>query len=399
MNRSQIGILATVVLALLVFMPTTKTYFSQDDWVFLSHTYKRPFSEIFRYHPEAFYRPIGQQLFFWIGGVVFGLNPIGYHLMALGVFALNIALLYTIMKEINKRSAFDWIALWLFAFNPIHFVALNWLTQVDLEIATLFALLTIFLFTTSTKERNIVAMIGAFLSFILGLLSHEITSAVPLVLFFWQRKSLKVYLMGLTAALVLIGKYSLNPFPLVGDYSLAPSLRTVLSTVKWYMFRAVGIPEGIKQAPMGLKLAAFVPLFVIIARRAHRLIPGLFIFTLSLVPVLLLSRHFLSSYAVVALALMAIEVSRDRLVKESSATRFVLLFGGFVIPSLIVVSFLWEHHWSTSRGQLARAMTSQFYRASDQQEREIRQMSTDYQNHPETYFATMFGKQFEVISR
>src|SRR3990167_1437369 len=138
--REKIVLGIIVVASVFVFFPTTKTYFSQDDWVFLSHVYKQPFSSAWRYYPEAFYRPIGQQLFFFLNSRFFGLNPFGYHLVALGIHAFNVFLLARILLrhsgaslraiESHKngvRTLSVLLLLSFYALHQIHLIAFNWL--------------------------------------------------------------------------------------------------------------------------------------------------------------------------------------------------------------------------------------------------------------------------------
>ena len=174
----QLGII--LFAAAVLFSPTLSTYFSQDDWVFLSHTYKQPFVKIFDHHSEAFYRPVGQQLFFWTGSRLFGLDAGSFHLLAILVHLINIMLLWTLFRyfEISKYTQF--LLLIFYAVNPAHFVALNWLTQVDIEIAVGFALASMYLLRSDLSVRQgrtllgVAKGIGALLLFLFGVLSHEV---------------------------------------------------------------------------------------------------------------------------------------------------------------------------------------------------------------------------------
>ena len=120
---SKLGWAILTFVVLVVFSPTLFTYFSQDDWAFLSHVYKQPFLSVFRHYSEAFYRPIGQQLFFFLGSRLFGLEAQGFHLIGLGIHLLNVWLLGKVMNIWTHDRRVKYFLLIFYAVNPAHFVA------------------------------------------------------------------------------------------------------------------------------------------------------------------------------------------------------------------------------------------------------------------------------------
>ena len=255
---------------LIVFLPTLGTYFSQDDWVFLSHVYKQPFLSVFQHYPEAFYRPVGQQLFFFIGSRLFGLEAQGYHLFALVVHLFNIWLLFKLLNIWSYDRRIRYFLLIFYAVNPAHFVALNWLTQMDIEIAVSFSLVSTYLlrsdlgFAQGRTFLDVLAQIGSLILFLFGALSHEIVILLPIVWWLWFKQK-KLAIIGLAAGLVLIGAKSLaNPFSSQGDYRVLLRPMEIFSTIRWYALRALAIPEGIRNFPVWLIILSLMPGLILI---------------------------------------------------------------------------------------------------------------------------------------
>src|SRR3989338_10640602 len=70
-------------LSLFLFYPSLNYYFFQDDWFVLNWVKTGDFLSFFKFRVDTIYwRPLSMQLFFWIGKSIFGLNPIGYHLIS-----------------------------------------------------------------------------------------------------------------------------------------------------------------------------------------------------------------------------------------------------------------------------------------------------------------------------
>lgn len=381
------------VMGVIVFWPTTKTYFSQDDWVFLFYVYKRSFFDVFTYHSESIYRPIGQQLFFWLGSIFFGLNSLGYHLVGLGIHTLNIFLLFRLLIICSKKSNLSMIffLLAIYGLNPLHFVALNWLTQIDLEIAVSFSLGSLLIY----RKRKFIAL----LLFALGMLSHEITAILPVAMAMLYGLNLWIGIMLGLAGIIGIGKYLINPFPLTQDYSIGLEPWALFNTIKWYLLRSLMVPEGVKGLPGFLKYLSSIPVILIMLVFRLRLTRGLMLFVVALTPVLLLSKHSMAAYAVLALALMVIILARDSkklLINKYALILFSLLIG---ITFFFTIEDIHDKHWSTERGIISRRIGQEYMISNGEGRKKIQEASVDYTNNQEIYFATMMGKQLEVMSR
>ena len=383
---------------LIVFLPTVGTYFSQDDWVFLSHVYKQPFSSVFKHYPEAFYRPVGQQLFFFIGSRLFGLEAQGFHLFGLIIHLFNVWLLSKLLNIRDCDRRLKYFLLTFYAVNPAHFVALNWLTQINLEIAVAFSLLTILLWKRT---------IFSFFLFLGALLSHEIVVLLPVFMALESSKGptsprrgrvlLKSAMFLCFGVLVLIVKYLINPFSSQSDYSLSLDLPGLLATSKWYLLRAFVIPEGIRNFPIWLIILSLIPGLILILLFRQKLARGLGIYLLGVLPVLEFENHFLAGYAVFGIVLMIIELGKNKVVARKIF--WVLSTIAIILFSASFTYFNYSNHWSTGRGTVSRQLTQEYTWADFNGKKEVLSRSKDFENNSEVYFASMIGKQFQVLDR
>ena len=144
---------------------------------------------------------------------MFGLDAGGFHLLGLSIHLLNIILLWKLLRNKN------FILLLFYAVNPAHFVALNWLTQIDIEIAVGFGLASIYLLRPGLAKQG-----QAFLLYLFGILSHEVVVFLPVVWWIWFKQK-RIAVIGLIAGLSLIGaKFLANPFSSNADYTVSTNI-------------------------------------------------------------------------------------------------------------------------------------------------------------------------------
>lgn len=76
-----------------------------------------------------FYRPISSEGFYLLARQLFGLNPLGFHLIAWLFFVLNIILVWKLARQflMNKQNAS--VLAFLYATSAIHYNSLYWIVN------------------------------------------------------------------------------------------------------------------------------------------------------------------------------------------------------------------------------------------------------------------------------
>lgn len=154
--RSNWVWLSLPLLAIAAYITVVRVDFLADDYLLLVQARTGGITpEVFV--PEAnwwFYRPLGT-LFTWrVGWELWGFNAFPYHLIGLVAHALVSLVLGLFIAEISGKRAIGWLAGALFAVFPAHIEAVVWIaSQWDLW-ATLYALLSLWLFVKWWKSMS-----------------------------------------------------------------------------------------------------------------------------------------------------------------------------------------------------------------------------------------------------
>jgi hypothetical protein len=148
--RSGSGILLSCLLGatlLLLYLPLSQFPFVQDDWTILHEfTFRGTLSvllDMFSPAGKFFYRPLGS-LCCWLVYELFGLHPIGFHLVALLFLAVSSFLVVSVAGTLTGDRRVAWGSGFLFAAaSNVHIDPQMWLAGVFDIGAGLFALLCI----------------------------------------------------------------------------------------------------------------------------------------------------------------------------------------------------------------------------------------------------------------
>ncbi len=208
MKRKWIHVVLVILIAvvsILIFYKTSGFDFVADDWRLIYYkldflkdwsNLKTVFTQPFpaeTYEPIPFYRPI-ITLANFINFHLLGKTTFGYHIANLGFHTLNAILLYLLIFLIFKRELLSLLTALFFAAHPIHTNSVVWISGRTDVIACFFVLLTVILFIKRkdhTGSLRFLLFAGSIFTFLLSLLSKEITLALPLFLFVWDYLSEK----------------------------------------------------------------------------------------------------------------------------------------------------------------------------------------------------------------
>lgn len=125
---------------------------------------------------------------FWVARRLWGLNPVGYHLLNILLHALNAVLLWGVLRRLRVRGAF--FAVVLFALHPVQVESVAWITELKNVLSGTFYFLAMgsYLDFAGCRERK-GRYADALVFSVLALLSKSVTATLPaalLVILWWK---------------------------------------------------------------------------------------------------------------------------------------------------------------------------------------------------------------------
>ncbi len=201
MRTDRLLALFLLAATFLVYKPCLRGQFLWDDDAYISqnaelatldglgHIWVKPGS-VQQYYPVTF-------SVFWLEYHLWGLNPLGYHIVNVLLHAMNALLLWMILDGLGISGA--WIAAWLFALHPVMVESVAWMTELKNVLSTFFYLLTLkFLLKHRVNGRSWAGDGTALALFLCALLSKSVTVTLPLTFLLvlawtkgaWDKKTL-----------------------------------------------------------------------------------------------------------------------------------------------------------------------------------------------------------------
>jgi Flp pilus assembly protein TadD len=133
--------------------------------------------------------------FFWLEYRFFGHDATGYHLINIGLHALNALMLGLVFSQLKVRWAR--LAAALFALHPVMVESVAWVTEQKNTLSGFFYLAAALAYLRFDGNRRRGWYFAAFALFVLALASKTVTATLPaalLVIFWWQRGRLSLRL-------------------------------------------------------------------------------------------------------------------------------------------------------------------------------------------------------------
>jgi hypothetical protein len=190
-NRlSWLSLFAIILVAFTTYASSLNSGFIWDDWDFVKFLIRLPFPAYMAQYFDPrlqfmWYRPMSGVLW-WMNYQLFGVNPIGYHLVALVIHTANCLLLFALVRRVSANFRPGLIAALIYSGLPLFTDAILWLADPQI-LATLWYLLAIWFWLTflGTKSR-----IGWFLALgfaFLALITKETSITLPITLLLVDR--------------------------------------------------------------------------------------------------------------------------------------------------------------------------------------------------------------------
>ncbi len=185
-RRLAAGALVIVLLTAAAYLPALRGGFLWDDDIYL--TGNRLLTEPgglgriwFSLESPSQYFPLVYTTFL-VERSLWGLNPLGYHLVNLLLHLANALLLWIILRRLSLPGA--WLAAALFALHPVQVESVAWITERKNVLSGFFSLLTVLAWLTFARggARSRRWYPAALLLFMAALLAKTTAAVLPVTL-------------------------------------------------------------------------------------------------------------------------------------------------------------------------------------------------------------------------
>jgi tetratricopeptide (TPR) repeat protein len=181
--------LLIVVLTFLSFSPVLQSGFLWDDDAVTDNPFLKSVDGLYKiwFTPslmtkEAHNWPLAYTAF-WIQYQIWGLQPLGYHLVNLFLHSINVLLIWKIFSRIDNKSAY--FAALLFAVHPVHVEAVAWIIELKDVLSVTFYLSAFLLFMKFHEKRKLACYVLCILAFAAALLTKSMTVTLPAAIILW----------------------------------------------------------------------------------------------------------------------------------------------------------------------------------------------------------------------
>lgn len=180
--RALYLVVAVTVISFLIIATPFGRNFLNDDFIHIPAATEGKFLQ------TSFLRPVAD-LTLWFDGVIWGKNPLGFHITNILIHLISTLLLFNLIKKFSQKYARAFAfekALFtasLFLVYAFHSESLFWVIGRGGSLAALFISVSIYCYTASQSWRS---MSIAILSFSLGLFTYEFVWVLPLLIFLFQ---------------------------------------------------------------------------------------------------------------------------------------------------------------------------------------------------------------------
>lgn len=419
MFKKLLPFLFIFIVVVLLYYPILSTYFSQDDFFHFKISQTNGsvygFINLFGFHSFAqrgiaFYRPISRELPFNIYYSVFGLNHLPFRIFQFIIHFLNIYLVYALVQKLFNNKSLSLFVSFFFGITAANVATLYYLAGgIQTLLATTFTLSSLLFFQQYLKTNHSKLKVFSFLTFLLGISSHEQAIITPflimgLILTNKPRTDFKKYILELIPyfiATLILAYFEISRIGFSSgeqQYQAVFNIKTAINSLFWYTNWALGVPEtlidfvfpGFRLNPTLLRYwsnyyvfifpSFFLSVFLLITAVIYVALKKISIFTnklfifnliwfpLGLLPVLLFPLHKSTHYLVISLpAFWTIlgyitlnfyqEFKKKRLLfSKIWLTTFILSLIILSTTSAILGS---TNYWAAGRGKLAQQLLKQ----------------------------------------
>ena len=240
-------ILLILALAVVFFYKTALVnFFAQDDFILINQFSQNnlwdDLKNFFGPPQVTHWRPV-HNLFFLVGGNIFGRNYVGYHLTTF-LFQIGVIfLIYKIVKKLTNSQKAGIIAGLIYAIHPAHFVSLFWISGGATIIGFFFLISS--LYSQLLKKRGVSLILYA-----ISLLASEAMIVGAMLFaaytFLFERKKIdRLFLtaVGVFSAIFFTIRFAFFTPKTTFDVYQAELSPKLFLTIKYYFLRIAGFAE------------------------------------------------------------------------------------------------------------------------------------------------------------
>ncbi len=189
LNNQKILGLILVVLVFIFYLPALRNGYIWDDDAVTQNQLLKTASGLWKIWtepsilPGSHYWPLVHTTF-WMEYHLWGLSPLGFHLVNVLLHCLNTLLLFFILRRLSIPGS--WLAAAIFGLHPIHVESVSWVVEQKDMLSGLFYFLSFYTYMQFDKSRNWSTYILTLVLFICALLSKSMTLSLPFALLLWK---------------------------------------------------------------------------------------------------------------------------------------------------------------------------------------------------------------------
>ncbi len=360
-------IIISILLAFIFFYRIFFGYFFMDDWYFLQVNRANSWVEliqIFEPVKNIPYRPISQQLFYLVSQKIFGLNPLPYHVVILAIHMVNSLLVDQIVKQLGKQKATARLLSLMYLVSALHFVGVFSITGSYFVIGMLFSLLSIKYWLKFRENKKLNYYFFSLVLFVLGVFSAEVAASLLFIFFILYPKR-KTIIHLLPFIFIVCSNLLINYFIAGAPKTAAFNLRLSAfpSVFKWYLLRALGLPEGVKngyQWEKSIIYIGFIALMGILIislwknkaywlKKYKKLFTNIMWVLIGALPFYFLPNHLNPIYF--SLAFVGFLLLINQILSDKLLFAYAIIY---IFISFFSVHLLFHTHWTVRRSNLAK---------------------------------------------
>lgn len=395
-----IFLLILIIASGFLYKDSFGAYFFQDDWFSLRISNAKSAGDFFTFfiprNDVIYYRPLGMQVPFYILSNLFGVNPLPFHLLIFITHAVNIILVFVLVRLFRKNDFTAFMCAFMYAVSSVHYIPMFWSATYAFVLAPTFFFLSFILYLSKdTGKRNYHTF--SWIVFSVGLLVNEMVSVLIPILLFYQIYTKKIEWKKLipytiSMSFIFLLRFIVFTPPIGGSYHIAAG-KELINNLKGYFLWSFNWPEEMKAQfvsfwqinPVFIKefsayfwifLITFfisivflfiVPVINLLWRKKYNYLTliGFCVmwFIAGLLPVLFFPKHTFSYYLPISLVGLAYLFSTlfEYFINRIYARRRILailiaviVFGNWIVSAMVTNEFNSKIHWAKRRSDISR---------------------------------------------